>query len=241
MGADASNRPRNAILANLPEEEWRAIAPDLVRVQMTQRQVLQEVGEPLEALYFPDDGLVSLVTVLEDGLASEGAFVGPYGVVDVHALSPGSLAPGRAVVQIGGSAHRLAVEAARHHMATLPRFRDLLLTWANYAMAQALQTAACNTAHPIRARLARWLLEVADQLGCDEFPVTHEFLAEMLGVTRPSVTSIASGLQHEGTVRYRRGKFAIVDRAAFEAEACECYGTMRARFGALFGKPGGGG
>lgn len=231
-----SERPRNAILSRLPDDEWQSVAPHLVPVRLRMRQILYEAGQEMEALYFPEDCMLSHIAVLDEGFASEGALVGPQGVVDVHALPVGSLSPARIDVQIPGVAHRLSVEQARELVLSSPQLLRGLQLWSNYAMAQALQTAACNTAHGMRSRLARWLLEVADQLDSKEFPVTQEFLAEMVGVTRPSVSEIAQEFQTDGAVRYARGHLTITDRRALEERACECYRDMRDRFAALFGQ-----
>jgi CRP-like cAMP-binding protein len=220
-------RPRNRLLAALPEEALCSLRPHLRTVHLARGSVLCEADERLRRIYFPEAGAVSLVTVFEDGTTAEMATVGREGVVGIGALLGGEHAFGRHVVPVPGSA--LAVEPARFRSA-LSENRALRTACENYAqafLAHLLQNVACNAVHRVDQRCARWLLMCDDRAQGTTFSLTQEHLAEMLGVRRSTVTLVAGTLQREGLIHYRRGAITVLDRRALETTACECYQIVR--------------
>jgi CRP-like cAMP-binding protein len=222
-----SFKPRNRLLARLPREDLLALWPDLESVPLARGAVLCEPQEPLERVYFVETGVVSLVAVFEDRTTSEMAMVGQEGVVGLGVLLGGDDAFGRCVVRAPGVA--LAVKASRFR-SVLQKSLSLRTACATYAQAflrEALQTAACNCVHMVEERCARWLLMRHDRSDGEVLWLTHEDLAEMLGVCRSTVTVAAGALQRAGLIRYRRGAIRVLDRARLETAACECYRVIR--------------
>jgi CRP-like cAMP-binding protein len=220
-------RPRNRLLAALPDKALCSLRPHLRAVDLPRGRVLCEADEPLRRVYFPEAGAVSLVTVFEDGTTAEMATVGREGVVGIGALLGGERAFGRHVVSISGSA--LSVDASRFQSA-LRENRDLRVACESYAqafLAHLLQNVACNAIHRVDQRCARWFLMCDDQAEDNRFELTQESLAEMLGVRRSTVTVIAGSLQRAGLIHYRRGTIMVLDRRRLEATVCECYGIVR--------------
>ena len=220
-------RPKNRLLAALPDEALCRLRPHLRAVDLPRGRVLCEADDPLRRVYFPEAGAVSLVTVFEDGTTAEMATVGREGVVGIGALLGGGHAFGRHVVTISGSA--LSVGASCFQSA-LRENRDLRVACETYAqafLAYLLQNVACNAIHRVDQRCARWLLMCDDQAEGNRFELTQESLAEMLGVRRSTVTVIAGSLQRAGMIYYRRGTITVLDRRGLEATGCECYRIVR--------------
>lgn len=213
----------NAILAALPRTECRRMLGLLERVTLTFGDVLYEQGEPITHVYFPNDSLVSLLTLVDRHLALEVGLVGREGMVGVsYAMGIGAT-PLRALVQGTGTAMRMKAPAFRkelHASASLQRGVHL---YAHALMSQVARTAACNRFHVVQERLARWLLMTRDRMRSDHFRLTHEFLANMLGVRRVGVTKAADALRKRKLIAYSRGNIEIVDGAGLEAAACSCY------------------
>jgi CRP-like cAMP-binding protein len=220
-------RPKNHLLAALPDEALWSLRPHLRAVYLPRGRVLCEADERLRRVYFLEAGAVSLVTVFEDGTTAEMATVGREGVVGIGALLGGQHALGRHVVPVPGSA--LAVEVCRFQSALRenPELRAACETYAQAFLAHLLQNVACNAIHRVDQRCARWLLMCADQVEDDTFELTQEYLAEMLGVRRSTVTVVAGTLQRAGLIHYRRGAITVLDRRGLEATACECYRIVR--------------
>jgi CRP-like cAMP-binding protein len=220
-------KPRNRLLAALPEEALWSLRPHLRTVHLPRGSVLCEADERLMRVYFPEAGAISLVTVFEDGTTAEMATVGREGVVGVGALLGGEHAFGRHVVPVPGLA--LAVDASRFRSALRENgaLRAACETYAQAFLAHLLQNVACNAIHRVDQRCARWLLMCDDQAEGDTFELTQEYLAELLGVRRSTVTVVAGSLQHEGLIHYRRGAITVLDRRGLEATACECYQIVR--------------
>jgi CRP-like cAMP-binding protein len=218
---------RNRLLAALPAEALWSLRPHLRTVPLPRGSVLCESGERLRRVYFPEAGAVSLVTVFEDGSTAEMATVGREGVVGIGALLGGEHAFGRHVVAVPGSA--LAVEASRFQSVLRENgaLRAACETYAQAFLAHLLQNVACNAIHKVDQRCARWLLMCHDQAEGDSFELTQEYLAEMLGVRRSTVTVVAGSLQGEGLIHYRRGAMTVLDRRGLETTACECYQIVR--------------
>jgi CRP-like cAMP-binding protein len=215
--------PSNRLLDALPPAEAEQLLPQLRPVHLGRAQQLYTVGEPITQVYFPLTALVSLLIVLEDGRQIEMAAVGREGCVGLP-LALGVDSDGhQAVVQIAGEALLLGADAFQSALAALPGLRRLLGRYAMVLLTQSGQSAACNSLHPIGERCARWLLDASTRVGADAFALTHDFLAAMLGVHRPSVTLAVGILQHAGLITYQRGRVTILDRARLEAATCECY------------------
>jgi CRP-like cAMP-binding protein len=219
----------NRLLLGLVPEELRRLRPYLEPVRLVVHKVLFEANQPLTRVYFIEAGVISMVSVFEDGTTAEMATVGREGVVPVGSLFGGKTALGYCVVQVQGSA--LAMDSARFStaLAESPKLRAACGAYAQAFFAQLLQNVACNAAHTVEERCARWLLTSHDRSG-DTFPLTHEVLAEMLGVRRSTVTLVARAFQNAGLIQYRRGILSVLDRAGLEAAACECYRVIRNRY-----------
>ena len=220
----------NRLLAALSPDDYAALAPYLRPARLRRGEALIEPGEAVGHLLFPHDCVVSLVAVLEDGGTAETGTVGREGVLGLVSGLGGRRPIARAVVRVPGTASR--IDAARFHAAfeARPGVRRLSLGYAGALVAQMLQTAACNAHHRVEARLARWLLVMHDRVAGSALPLTHEFMAEMLGVQRSTLTPAAAALRDAGLIRYRRGVVEILDRPGLEAAACECYRVVRDQF-----------
>ncbi len=202
-------------------------------VQLEFMQVLYEPGQRMDHVYFPNSGVLSYLAVLEDGSSAEVATVGDEGMVGIRALLgvDAIATAAKVIVQVPGAALRLA---STHLNAAASR-RDSVLVrilhrYLHAFLSQATQSVACNTLHPLGKRLARWLLMTHDRVHADQFPLTHELLALMLGVRRASVTEVARRLQTAGLIRYIHGKMTILDRIGLEAAACECYRIVKKEY-----------
>jgi CRP-like cAMP-binding protein len=192
------------------------------------REVVHEQDEPASAVHFPTVGVVSLVTMTEDGSSVELALIGNEGVVGVGVfLGSRRLSNQRAVVQVPGESLRVDADIFQAELAQDGKVSALLQNYTVALLTQIGQGVACNRLHSLEERCARWLLMTGDRVGRDEFPITQEFLAQMLGVRRPSVTLAAGVLQRAGFISYRRGEMQLLDRDGLEQSSCECYGVVR--------------
>ena len=201
-------------------------------------EVLHEADEVAPFLYFPTKGVISMLTVLTSGEAVEIATIGNEGMADISAFFGLRTSPARLLVQVPGEAIRMSRDAFDQHLARSTELRQLLGAYSITMFIEVSQTAACNRLHPIEQRCARWLLMTHDRVDGDTFPITQEFLSEMLGVRRATVSVAEEKLQNAGVIRYSRGDMEILDRRGLEARACECYAIIRKRFDALAGGPG---
>jgi CRP-like cAMP-binding protein len=237
MMAPANARPkqRNRLLAALDLDDLAALAPHLKEASFRLGDLLQEAGDPIEQIYFPQSGMISLLAVMESGAAVETATIGPEGAVGVLAgLLGGGHAVGRAVVQLEGLFLQIAAPLFQDAVAKRPGIRDLVRRYSDAQMTLVYQVAGCNALHPAVARLSRWILQTRDRSEGDIFPMTQEFLSEMLGVQRTTVTTVARELQDHGLIAYRRGKIEILDRPGLERKACECYAAGRRAIDKVF-------
>lgn len=213
----------NAILAALPRAEYRRMLALLEPVTLTFGEVLYEQGEPITHVYFPNDSLVSLLTLVDRHLALEVGLVGREGLVGVsYAMGIGAT-PLRALVQGTGTAMRIKAPAFRGALHASPSLQREVHLYAHALMSQVAKTAACNRFHVVQERLARWLLMTRDRMRSDNFRLTHEFLANMLGVRRAGVTKAADALRKRKLIAYSRGNIEVVDGPGLEAAACSCY------------------
>lgn len=219
----------NHLLASLPRNCYRELAPRLAPVSLVFGEVLYQPGAAIRDVYFPGKSVVSLLTIVDGRDALEVGLVGREGMVGIPLALGIRVSPVRALVQGAGSALRMSAASFRKALnASLP-LQQGLHRYAHALMAQITQTAACNRFHMVEARLARWLLMTRDRVGSGEFHLTHEFLAHMLGVRRAGVTGAAAALQRRGLIGYRRGDIRIVDHAGLEAASCGCYELVRQR------------
>jgi len=224
---DCRNVPHcNRILGALPAVDRERLIGGMVPVALGIKTVLFEPGEPIRAVHFPLDGVDSLVTPLDDGAIVEVATVGNEGIVGVPLVLGGSLAV-RAISQVAGSALRMDAGAFLSEMERGGALAALVHQYLQALFGQIAQAAACNRLHTNEERLSRWLLMSHDRVGVDEFAITHEFLGQMLGSRRATVTLSAGVLQAAGLIRYHRGHVAILDREGLESVACECYGVIK--------------
>jgi CRP-like cAMP-binding protein len=215
------------ILSALPAEEYELLRLHLEFVELPQQFILHEQSHEISHFYFPQSGMVSLVVLANDGRSVEVGVVGREGVAGLPRLGGVLSAPYRAISQISGNAFRLRADLLENLLPSLPA---LQLAFGRYILMQGLQmaqTAACNRLHEIEQRLARWLLMCQDRVERDTLLLTHEFLAQMLGSGRPSVTLAAGGLERAGLIDNVRGTIRILDRPRLQASACECYEAMQ--------------
>jgi CRP-like cAMP-binding protein len=216
----------NQLLASLPRDHFDRLVPQLSTVSLQQGTVLYEAGDEVDQIYFPHFGMLSLLAVLRDGKAIETATVGREGVAGAMAGLGLYKSLVRIVVQLPTGASRIAATHFRTVAAASEPVRDLCIRYNEVLLSQARVTAACNALHPIEARFCRWLLQSADRAASDTVALTQEFLAEMLGVRRTSVTEVASKVQSTGAITYSRGVITILDRPALMRMSCECYETL---------------
>ncbi len=229
---------RNRLLAALPAAEFAIVGPGLTRVELTLGQTLHHAGKPIDLLYFPENGFISALTVLEDGRPLEIGLIGAEGVAGVSLVLGADTSFSETMCQTGGAAHTMPAAAFRAAAAQCPRFKDLLLRYVHIFHIQVAQTAACNAHHDLAQRLARWLLAAHDRSGVPELSLTQDLIAVMLGVRRSTVSVAAGALQRAGVIRYQHGKITIVDRIGLEDAACECYEAVTGEYRRLFGEPG---
>src|SRR5580704_1436783 len=216
----------NKLLASLPRDDFDRLLPHLSSVQLPQGLVLFESGDEVDQIYFPHYGMLSLLAVLRDGKAIETATVGREGVVGAMAGLGLYKSLVRVVVQMPSACSKIAAAHFRTVAATSDPVRNLCIRYNEVLLSQARVTAACNALHSIEERFCRWLLQSADRGASDTVNLTQEFLAEMLGVRRTSVTEVASKVQNAGVITYSRGVIRILDRAALMRMSCECYETL---------------
>lgn len=230
-------RCRNRLLLALPAENLTELWPQLEPVDLTLRDVLQMPEQPMQAAWFIETGIVSMLATLEDGDSAEVGIVGNEGFVGLPLLLDDDRDDLEGVVQVAGTGYRLSAEAFRVALERLPELRRLLNRYALIHHGQVARTGACNGRHQIDQRLARWLLMAHDRAEGDILPFTHEMLSMMLAVRRAGVTVAAGALQKAGLIRYGGGRITITDRPGLEAVACECYGITRRARDRLFGLP----
>jgi CRP-like cAMP-binding protein len=216
----------NKLLASLPRDHFDRLLPHLSTVSLPQGLILYESGDEVDQVYFPQFGMLSLLAVLRDGKAIETATVGREGVAGAMAGLGLYKSLVRVVVQMSTGATKIAATHFRTVAAGSEPIRNLCIRYNEVLLSQARVTAACNALHPIEARFCRWLLQSADRAASDTIVLTQEFLAEMLGVRRTSVTEVASKVQNAGLITYSRGVIKILDRPALLRMSCECYETL---------------
>lgn len=232
---DPPNPIKNRLLAALPTEEYERLLPNLESIPLNFKQVLYNINAPIEYVYFSNNAIGSLITIMENGEAVEVGTVGNEGMVGLPVFLGADTIPGQAFVQIPGDGVRMRTDVFKREVTSDTVLFNLLQRYTQALFNQISQSAACNRLHSIEERLCRWLLMTHDRVGADQFPLTQEFLGQMLGVRRASVSMAASILQKAGFIRYSRGKLTISDRAGMESSSCECYALVKAEFDRLLG------
>jgi len=227
--------PSNHLLASLPAADLAMLRPHLEPIEFVRGAVLYDVGDTIGRVYFPHSGIVSLVVDLKTGETVEAAMIGRDGVVGGSAALDGDTSLSRAIVQIPGAGLQLELRPLRQVAEQSRACSTMLIRHERTMLAQAQQGAACNAVHRLDARLARWLLWTRELTGSDTLPLTQEFLAEMLGVQRTSLSVVAHTLQQAGFIRYRRGHIRIIDGEGLREASCECYETLRSHYERLIG------
>jgi len=217
---------QNRLLAALGAADFSLLAPNLKDFSLKLGEVLQEPGELFNQVYFPQTGMISLLAVMENGMAVETATVGREGAVGANAGLGSRIAPHRSVVQMEGIFTRIAAAPFQAAVDKSASLKSLVARYSDSLMMMVQQSAGCNALHPLGARLCRWLLQTRDRNDSDHLTLTQEFLSQMLGVRRTTLTLIARELQSTGLIRYSRGNIEILDRRGLEATACECYKTV---------------
>jgi CRP-like cAMP-binding protein len=225
---------RNQLLDSLSPEDRDRLSSRLEGVALPLGMVIYEADAPLTHVYFPLSGVVSMVSSMRDGTVEVGT-IGREGMTGIPIVLHCDTMPTRAFVQVAGDAMRISTAELRRAIGEMPALARVLSRYALALFNQAAQSAACNRLHSLEERCARWLLMTHDRVGGDVLPLKQTFLAEMLGVHRPAVTIAAGTLQRAGMISYTRGKVRIVDRAALERAACECYRITRRNLEQLLG------
>jgi CRP-like cAMP-binding protein len=218
--------PRNRILAALPPEVLASLLPKLAPVSLKMRQIVYQQDGLIDAVYFPEAGMFSMVTNLVDGMQAEVGVIGSEGMTGLPLLAGVTTSFVETMVQMPGVALQMSARQFKEELQRHAILRFDLMRYSEALQSQVMQTAACNGRHDLEARLARWLLMAQDRFESNELPLTHDLLAMMLGVHRPSITIIAGILQRAGLIRYRSGRITILDRLGLESAACECYGAV---------------
>ncbi|MCS3453697.1 MULTISPECIES: Crp/Fnr family transcriptional regulator [Bradyrhizobium] len=231
----AVSRPPNRLLQALPSTEYAQLHPLLETVDLTRETALANAGAPVQRVYFPHSGVVSMMINLSDGQSVEIATIGRDGVVGASAALHERPLLADAIVVVPGSASMVRAEDFREAVDRSADFRTLVALYEQALMAQTQQSVACNVSHPVEARLSRWLLRARDLCGSEALPLTQEMLAQMIGVRRNAVSIVAHGFQQAGILRYSRGHIEITDIDGLRKAACECYTTVKAHAEQLIG------
>jgi CRP-like cAMP-binding protein len=218
---------QNEILRALPRDESAVLLPKLTAVNLKLQSLLQEAGHPIEFCYFPNTCMISILTLMKDGKSIEVELAGRESFVGAPLVVGFRTSGNRAVTQAEGTAYRIDRKTFVEVLRRSPQLNRLLARNAQKTAFQVSQIAACNRLHEIEPRLARWLLMTQDRVRTDVLPLTHDFLSQMLGVNRSTVTICAGMLQEAGLIEYRRGKVHVLDRQRLEEASCECYQTMK--------------
>jgi CRP-like cAMP-binding protein len=226
---------RNRLIRAIPAEERQLLLPHLEPVGLAPLEVLAEIGEPIRHVYFPETGIISILSRVADGTLIENGTVGCEGMAGFPLALGVEWTPAVIMGQVPGTSWRLAAGTFRELLPTLPALDALLRRYSVYFIAQVSQSLACNSLHSVERRCARWLLMTHDRVGGDEFTLTHEVLSQMLAVRRASVSEAADALRDRGVIQYSRGRVMVTDRDGLEGAACECYRIVRDQRDRLLG------
>ena len=231
---ERTERGGNRLLDALPPEEYQRLLGDTTAATFRLKDVLLTPGKPIDTVYFPQGAVISLLTTMDDGSSIEIATIGNEGFVGVPLFLGAQAMAARDLYQVQVPGQAMAMDA-RAFLAAAGRdpLRGLVQRYAQALFTQVTQQVACNGLHSVEERCSRWMLLTHDRVGSDDFPLTQEFLAQMLGVRRASVTVAATALQHAGFIRYYRGRVTIINREGLEDASCECYRIIRGEFDRL--------
>jgi CRP-like cAMP-binding protein len=224
-----SNWPRNRLLLALPSSNLKRLMPELERIACEHEQVLVDVDSSLDHVFFPDSGVVSVVAVYADGSIIEMATVGREGCTGFQAILGAKESSVRFLVQIPGSAAKMSRISFTRAIKSMPAFRNLMYAYVHAFLEQVLVSGACNGAHSLKERLARWLLMMRDRSDDDTLSITQNLLAKMLGVQRPTITNAVRELEGAELIAPGRRQVTILDRQGLMKASCECYQLVRAR------------
>ena len=224
----------NQILTALPNREYQRLLPELNPVHLAFGQVLHDSGEIIRDVYFLDDSIVSLLSVVSEGSTLEVGLVGNEGMTGISVFLGADIAPNRAIVQGAGSAMKMKSATLLREAGVISALHGLLHRYVHSQFVQTSQLAACNRFHSVNARLARWFLMTRDRMGSNEFRVTQEFMSNMLGVRREGVNKAASALQRAKLISYSRGRIKLLDSKGLETRACKCYEVIKTERNAPF-------
>ena len=225
--------PANKVLAALSQKCYRRLAPDLEVVQLPIGKILYHPKQTIKYVYFPRWAAISMVNILEDGSMVEVGVIGREGMLGASLLSGDDLSPHQAIVQIADGGWRLKAAVFKHEIENNGELSRIARRYLQALFTQVAQTASCNRMHPIGRRLARWILLMHDRVESDTLPLTHEFIATMLGARRAGVTLAAGSLQAANRIRYNRGTVTILDRKKLEDASCECHKIVRDEYDRL--------
>ncbi|MBE8991253.1 Crp/Fnr family transcriptional regulator [Nostoc sp. LEGE 12450] len=228
-------QPANNLLAILPPSDYERLVPHLKLVKLPLRKILYEPGEPIAQVYFPNKAVVSIISTMEDGSTVEVGLVSNEGMVGMPVILGDNITTTTAFVQIPDSAMQIDADILKSEFNRGTALQSVLLRYVQGVYTQIAQGSACNRLHKLERRLARWLLTVSDRLESDEFPLTQEFISQMLGVRRAGVTEAANILSEAGMITYHRGQINILNREALEKTSCECYQIIEKEFVRLLG------
>jgi len=226
---------KNFLLGQLSPSDLKRLEPNLKPARFEQHHVLFEADEEIRHVYFPSSAVISLVITLSTGEMIEAAMIGRDGVAGASAALDGRISLSRGIVQLGGEIMVCDIEALKSVALESPKLLALVIRHEQSVFAQAQQSAACFATHQVAARLSRWLLRARDLSGSDTLPFTQEYLAEMLGVRRTSVTVVAHTLQAAGLIKYSRGRIQILNTEGLQDSACECYEAVKGQYARLLG------
>lgn len=225
------NRPTdNYILKNIPDNEYQLISPALQEVTLRVGDVLNYPYEPIPFVFFPNNAMISVIASTPDGQLSEAGVVGREGLMGIGVVFGADTTPHENTVQLPGTALKISTKVVREKFEQCPVLRKLLLRFTHAHMMQISQTALCNRLHKVEQRMVRWILLSHDRSDSDVLPFTQELLAIMLGVHRPTVSTIAAELKNGGYINYRRGKITVLDRKRLEDFSCECYAVVNEEY-----------
>jgi CRP-like cAMP-binding protein len=230
-----SGLSKNQLLARLPPSEYQRLSSELKAVHLPVKQILYRAYAPIDYAYFPIDGIVSAMTIMDDGGAIEVATIGSEGLVGLSAFFGGETSPQELMVQVEGDALRISADVLKKEADKDSALHKILALYNVALQTQIGYSVACNGLHTIEKRCCRWLLMTQDRIESNVLPLTHEFLSIMLGVRRSSVTEVLQPLQEQGLIRNERGKITVLNRKGLEAISCECYRRTQEEFTRLFG------
>jgi CRP-like cAMP-binding protein len=222
-----NSRPANHLLSLLPEAEYQRLLPHLQPVSFSTQQILWDVDEPVDYVFFPHEAVVSLLSLMEDGSSIEIGTIGREGAIGMPMILSNGVSYWQAMIQIAGTGVKLEADQFKAEFDRGETLQKLSLRYMQSFLVHVSQSVACNRLHRLEERLARWILTIQDRVQSDRLPLTQEFIAQMLGTRRSGVNEAATALQQAGIIRYSRGKITVLDGKRLEAASCECYARTK--------------